>query len=66
MIMKNTFLILALVALTVSCIPAVTEVAAPTVDTTLVSVDTTEVSTNSVVTPSVAETVTTSVVTPTK
>jgi hypothetical protein len=66
MIMKNTFLILALVALTASCSPAVTEVAAPTVDTTLVSVDTTEVSTNSVVTPSVAETVTTSVVTPTK
>jgi hypothetical protein len=68
MVMKNIFLILALVALTVSCSPAVTEVAVPTVDTTLVSVDTTKVSTNSVVTTSVCcpEVTTTSVVTSTK
>ena len=66
--MKNTFLILAVVALIASCSPSTTEVVVPTVDTTLVSADTTEIITNSVVTTSVCcpETATTSVVTSTK
>lgn len=57
---------MAVVALIVSCSPCATEVVTPTVDTTLVKVDTAEVSTNSVVTLSVAETAATSVVTSTK
>lgn len=64
--MKNTFLILAVVALIVSCSPSTTDVVVPTVDTTLVNTDTTEIITNSVVTLSVAETAATSVVTSTK
>lgn len=64
--MKNTFLILAVVALIASCSPSTTDVVVPTVDTTLVNTDTTEIITNSVVTLSVAETAATSVVTSTK